>query len=73
MLSYIQGRSANIQKENVIKDLESGKLEYVTVGEFLIDLKKEFGGDDDEIMKVVELKKVVQENRMMEEFVQEFR
>jgi len=33
-------------------------LNYVTVGEFLTDLKKEFSGGDDEVMKVVKLKKV---------------
>jgi len=32
-------------------------LNYAIVGEFLADLKKEFSGDD-EVMKVVELKKV---------------
>jgi len=38
-------------------------LEYETIGEFLVDLKKEFGRKDDETMKVAELKKVEQENR----------
>jgi len=40
---------------------------------FLADLKKEFGRRDDEKTKVVELKKVEQGSRTMEEFVQEFR
>ena len=30
-------------------------LEYVIVEEFLADLKKEFGGEDDETMKIAEL------------------
>jgi len=33
----------------VIKYLEIGKLEYMMVKEFLAHLKKEFGGEDDEI------------------------
>ena len=43
------------------------------VGEFLTDLKKEFEGGDDEIIKVMELKKVEQGSKTMENFVQEFR
>jgi len=54
-------------------DLEEESLEYKTVGEFLADLKKEFSRKYDKIMKVVELKKVEQGNRIMEKFVQEFR
>ena len=29
-----------------MKELEGGNLSYATVGEFLSDLKEEFGGDD---------------------------
>ena len=53
--------------------MEIGILEYVTVGEFLADLKEEFGKEDEETMKVAELKKVEQGSRTMEDFVQEFR
>jgi len=56
-----------------LEDLEAKTLEYAIVEESLVDLKKEFCGGDDEIMKVAKLKKVKQGNRMMEEFVQEFR
>ena len=62
MLSYIQRELADIWKENIIENLESEKLEYVIVGEFMMDLKKEFGGGDNETIKVVELKKVEQES-----------
>jgi len=41
-----------------MEDLESGNLSYITVEEFLADLKKEFGRGDNEIMKVAKLKKV---------------
>jgi len=54
----------------VIEDLKSGNLSYTTVEEFLLDLKKEFGRRDDKIMKVAELKKIEQEDKIMKEFVQ---
>ena len=69
----MQRGSADIWKENILEDLERGLLEYETVGEFLADIKKEFGGGDKESVKVTELKKVKQEGKIMEEFVQEFR
>ena len=51
----------------------TGILEYEIAGEFLTDIKKKFGEGDEKTAKVVELKKLEQEGRMMEEFVQEFR
>ena len=60
-------------KENILEDLEIGVLEYETSGEFLTNLKKEFGGEDKAIVKVAELKRLEQEGKMMEKFVQEFR
>jgi len=48
-------------------------LEYKTTEEFLADLKKEFGGGDNKTMKIAELKKVKQEDRTIEEFMQEFK
>ena len=39
----------------------------------MVDIKKEFRGEDKEIVKVVELKRLEQEERMMEEFIQELR
>ena len=53
--------------------MEGGVLEYETTGEFLADLKKEFGGGDKETVKVAELKRLEQRERAIEEFVQEFR
>ena len=58
MLSYVQGGSADIWKENMLEDLEEGLLEYKTVGEFLMDIKKEFGEGDKESIKVAELQKL---------------
>jgi len=72
-LSYIQGESADIWKENVLEDLEVEKVEYESAGEFLTQIKKEFGEGDEESMKVAELKRIEQENKMIEEFVQDFK
>jgi len=38
-------------------------------GNFLMAIKKEFGGGDKELVKVVELKKLKQGGRIIEEFV----
>ena len=70
VLSYMQGGSADVQKENISEDLEERLLEYETAGEFLIDIKKEFEREDKEIAKLRELK---QGSKTIEEFVQEFR
>ena len=56
-----------------MEDLEKGELEYESVGEFLAAIKKEFGGEEEELLKVAELKRLEQEERMVEEFIQEFR
>ena len=56
ILSYVQGGSADVWKENILEDLEEGILEYETVGEFFADTRKEFGRGDKETVKVVELK-----------------
>jgi len=55
VLSYVQGGSADIWKENMLEDLERGLLEYELVGEFLADIKKEFRGGDEKSVKVTEL------------------
>ena len=73
ILSYIQGGSADVWKENTLKDLEAGLLEYETAGEFLAEIRKEFGEEDKKLVKVAELRRLEQEGKMMEEFVQEFR
>ena len=48
-------------------------MEYKTVGEFLVNIKKKFGGGDKKSIKVAELKRLEQEGKLMEEFVQKFR
>ena len=65
----MQRRLVDIWKENIIKDLKRGLLNYKVVENFLADLKKEFGGGDDETMKIAELKKIKQGNKIIEKFV----
>jgi len=64
---------ADVWKENTLEDLEERLLEYEIVGEFLADIKKEFGRGDEKLVKVAELKRLEQRGKTMEEFVQEFR
>ena len=56
-----------------MEEIEAGEVEYESVEEFLTSLKKEFGGGEEELRKAAELRKLEQEGRMMEEFVQEFK
>jgi len=73
VLSYVQGGSADIWKENISEELEAEEIEFESVGEFLAEIKKEFGGGDKESVKVAELKKIEQRGRTMEEFMQDFK
>jgi len=54
----VQEGLADVWKENILEDLEGGLLEYETVGEFLADIRKEFGGDNEETVKVAKLKRL---------------
>jgi len=70
VLLYLQGGLVNMWKENLLKFLELKEVEFGLVGEFLIELlKKEFGGGDEESVKVAELKKVEQGIRTIKEFI----
>ena len=73
ILSYVQGGTADMWKENVMEELETGEIEYETAEEFLMTLKKEFGGGEEEAVKAMELRKLEQGGKTMEEFVQEFK
>jgi len=72
-LSYVQGGSADVWKENLMEELESGEMEYESIEEFFTSLKKEFGGGEEESVKAAELRKIEQGGRTMEEFVQKFK
>ena len=69
VLSYVQGGSTDVWKENIMEELEAGEIKYETVEEFLTSLKKKFGGGGEELVKAVELRKLEQGGKNMEEFV----
>ena len=48
----------DVWKENIMEELESGEVKYESVEEFLTSLKKEFGGEEEELVKVAELRKL---------------
>ena len=73
VLTYVQGGSADVWKENIMDELEAGKVEFESVEEFFTCLKKEFGGREEESVKAAELRKLEQGGKTMEEFVQEFK
>jgi len=73
VLSYVQGGSADVWKENVMEELESGEIEYETVEEFFTNLRKEFGGGKEESIKAAKLRRMEQGGKTMEEYVQEFK
>ena len=73
ILSYVQGGSADVWKENMMEEMESGEVEYESAEEFLTCLMKEFGGGEEESVKAAELRKLEQGGKTMEEFVQEFK
>jgi len=56
-----------------MEELEAGEVEYESVEEFLTSLRKEFRGGEEESVKAVELRKLEQGGRTMEEFVHEFK
>ena len=55
-----------------MEELEAEELEFETIGEFLVEIKKEFGRGEEESVKAAELRRIEQGGRMMEKFVQEF-
>ena len=55
---YVQEELVDIWKENIIEDLEDRSLEYVIIGEFFINLKKEFSSRNDKSVKMIDLKKI---------------
>jgi len=73
ILSYVQGGIVDVWKENVMDELEAGEVEYKLAEDFLTCLKKKFGGGEEELVKAAELRKLEQGERIMEEFVQEFK
>ena len=73
VLLYVQGGSVDVWKENIMEELETGEVEYELVEEFLLSLRKEFGGEEKESVKAAELRKLEQGGKTIEEFLQEFK
>ena len=73
ILSYMQEGVADIWKKTVLEELEVGELEFEMMGEFLAEIRREFGRGEKKSVKTAELKKLEQGGRTMEEFVQEFK
>jgi len=69
----VQGGSADVWKENIMEELESGETEYETAEEFFTSLRKEFGRGEEELVKAAELRRMEQGGETMEEYVQEFK
>ena len=58
VLIYMQGDLADVWKQNILENSKTGMLEFKTVGEILKEIKKEFGGDNEELVKITKLKQV---------------
>ena len=65
----MQEGAVDVWKKNILEDLEGRLLEYKTVGEFLVGIRKKFGGGDKESVKVAKLRRLEQEGKTIEEFV----
>ena len=52
----------NIWKKNIIEDLESGSLSYITIKEFLTDLKKEFDREENKTIKLADVMECFEPN-----------
>ena len=59
----MQGGLADVWKENTLEDLEVGLLEYKITEEFLAEIRKEFGGEDKESVKIAELRRLECQDR----------
>ena len=53
----------------MLEDLEAGLFEYEIAGEFLADIRKEFERRDEKLVKIAELKRLEQGEKIMKEFV----
>ena len=56
-----------------MEEIDAEEIEFEIAGEFLAEIRREFGGGDEKLVKVAELKKIEQGERTMEKFVQDFK
>ena len=72
VLTYVQGFLADIWKENVLEDLEIDVLSFEIIETFLKEIK-EFGGGENELRKMIELKKIEQGQQTINKYIQMFK
>jgi len=58
ILSHVQEGSADVWKENLLEYLKLEEVEFGSTREFLLELKKKFGREDEESVKVAELRRI---------------
>jgi len=58
-----------VWKKNLLENLKLEEAEFRLVGDFLLELRKEFGENNEKLVKVVKLRRIEQEGKIMEEFV----
>ena len=73
VLSYMQGRVAEIWKDNILDEITKGTSAVNTVEELFTKIRQEFGEFDEESRKVDELRVLEQRSRTVDEYVQEFK
>jgi len=47
-----------VWKENLLEDLKVEEVEFGSTREFLLEVKNKFEGEDEELVKVVELRRI---------------
>ena len=57
-----------VWKKNLLEDLKIKEVEFKSVEESLLELRKEFGGGYEELVKVMKLRRIKQREKMTEEF-----
>ena len=70
---YIQRKMVDVQKKNILANLELRNQKFLSVVELLEVLKREFRRGDNKLSKVVKLKQPEQDPQTMDKFVQMFR
>ena len=65
VLLYVQEESADVWKKNILEDLEIGLLKYKIVGEFLTEIRKKFGGGDEESVQMADVVAITSRNNLV--------
>ena len=73
ILSYVQGKVVEVQKDNLLDKLSKGELEVKTVEELFSKMKNEFRETVEEEKKIEQLRTIEQGERTCNKYVQEFK